>query len=103
MTMKLRTDVPVTLRLYIAGDGPAMQAALECRETVLLRFSAQYEIDIAVIDILADPQAAQSAGILAAPTLSDDTRSPPRRLVGDLSVLDRIVEHFDLQRTRTIS
>lgn len=101
MTMKLRTDVPLTLRLYIAGDGPAMQAALECREK-LLEFSDQ-KIDIAVIDILATPQAAQSAGVLATPTLSDDTRSPPRRLVGDLSALDRIVEHFDLQGTGTIS
>ncbi|MCG7507774.1 circadian clock KaiB family protein [Mesorhizobium retamae] len=101
MTMKLRTDVPPTLRLYIAGDGPAMQAALECREK-LLEFSDQ-KIDIAVIDILATPQAAQSAGVLATPTLSDDTRSPPRRLVGDLSALDRIVEHFDLQGTGTIS
>lgn len=102
MTMKLRTDVPLTLRLYIAGDSPAMQAALECREKLLLQFSDQ-KIDIAVIDILAAPQAAQSAGILATPTLSDDTRSPPRRLVGDLSVLDRIVEHFDLQGTGSIS
>lgn len=102
MTMKLRTDVPLTLRLYIAGDGPAMQVALECREKLLLQFSDQ-KIDIAVIDILATPQAAQSAGVLATPTLSDDTRSPPRRLVGDLSALDRIVEHFDLQGTGTIS
>ncbi|PLP56355.1 hypothetical protein CYK37_26515 [Mesorhizobium loti] len=93
--MELCADAPLRLHLYVAGDTPAMQAALDCREVLLRRLGAR--IEIAVVDILADPQAARSAGILAVPALSDDTQAPPRRLVGHLGVPDQVLEHFDLQ------
>lgn len=103
MTMKLRAEAPVRLRLYIAGDSPAMQDALACREVLLRRLAAQGEIEIAVIDILEDPEAARSAGILATPTLSDDTRSPPQRLAGDLGNPGHILDHFALHGTGAAS
>ncbi|MFE0018922.1 circadian clock KaiB family protein [Mesorhizobium sp. NPDC059054] len=94
MTRRLRADAPVRLQLYVAGDSPAMQTALECRHKILQRLRPQIEIE--VIDILEDRQAARSAGILAAPTLSDDTQSPPRRLVGYLGTPEDVLDHFNL-------
>nr|WP_244483545.1 circadian clock KaiB family protein [Mesorhizobium sp. 1M-11] len=61
---------------------------------ILQRLGSRIEIE--VIDILEDRHAARSAGILAAPTLSDDTQSPPRRLVGYLGAPEDVLGHFDL-------
>lgn len=94
MTRRLRADAPVRLQLYIAGDGPAMREALDCREALLQRLGAHIEIE--VIDLLEDRQPARSAGILAAPTLSDDTQSPPQRLVGYLGTPEDVLDHFEL-------
>ena len=52
------------------------------------------QIDIEIIDILARPELAEAAGILATPTLSDDSTIPPRRLVGDISELDQVLSFF---------
>lgn len=95
MTLRPRVNAPVRLRLYVAGDNPSMQDSLECRDMLLRRLGAQ--IEIAVVDIVEDPEAARSAGILAAPTLSDDTQSPPRRLVGYLGAPEEILDYFDLR------
>lgn len=98
MTRDLRAEasISIKLRLYIAGDTPAMLAALACREVLLRQTTG---LEIAVIDIVEDPQTARSAGILAAPTLSYETEASLRRLVGDLGDPDDILKHFDLSGT----
>lgn len=52
------------------------------------------QIDIEIIDILARPELAEAAGILATPTLSDDSTNPPRRLVGDINDADQVLSFF---------
>jgi circadian clock protein KaiB len=80
------------LRLYLAGDAPGARRALEGRKRIIEAMSQG--VDIEIIDILARPAEAEIAGILATPTLSDETVTPPRRLVGDISNTAQVLEYF---------
>ena len=84
------------LRLYIAGETPAtFRARAHCRA---LR-DAVSGIEIEEIDVLTQPACAESAGILATPTLSDDAFAPPRRIVGDLGDLGRVTQFLGIERS----
>lgn len=53
-----------------------------------------WKIDI--IDVLAKPELAEQAGILATPTLSYEHATRPRRIVGDLSDTRRVLEFLGI-------
>lgn len=80
------------LLLYVAGTSPSAQRALENRQRLLDATGG--ELAVEVIDILARPAEAEAAGILATPTLSDDSCSPARRLIGDLGDIDQVLAFF---------
>ncbi|WP_034851022.1 circadian clock KaiB family protein [Inquilinus limosus] len=84
------------LRLYVAGQTPGARRALEGRQRLIDAMAGQVEIEI--VDILADRSAAETAGILATPTLSDESSRPPRRLIGDLGDVDQVLDFFGLKR-----
>ena len=69
------------LRLYLAGGTLGARRALESRDRLIDATGGMLQIE--VVDILRHPEEAERAGILATPTLSDDSVSPPRRLIGD--------------------
>ncbi len=85
------------LRLYVASDSPGGQRALESRLRLLDALGDSTEIEI--IDILAHPDVVESAGILATPTLSDESTTPPRRLIGDISDLAQVIDFFGYRKT----
>jgi circadian clock protein KaiB len=86
------------LRLYIAGETPAtFRARAHCRA---LRDAAA-QLDIVEIDVLTQPACAEAAGILATPTLSDETLAPPRRIVGDLGDVGRVLQFLGIERSVT--
>lgn len=71
--------------LYVAGDGLRSRAAIDtftamCEE----RLAGRHEL--VVIDVLVDPERAESAKILATPTLLRREPSPSVRIIGDLSL-----------------
>jgi circadian clock protein KaiB len=80
------------LKLYIAGETPSARRALDNRARLLE--AANGGLEIAVVDILADPAEAESAGILATPTLSDESVTPPRRLVGDIGDVAQVLDYL---------
>lgn len=51
-----------------------------------------------IIDVLAEPELAEQAGILATPTLSYEHAGRPRRIVGDLSDTKRILEFLGFKQ-----
>ena len=51
---------------------------------------------IEIIDVLASPELAEQAGILATPTLSYEHSTRPRRIVGDLSDTRRVLEFLGI-------
>lgn len=84
------------LRLYVAGDTAGARRALEARLRLIDELGGKVVIEI--IDILEQPDAAEKAGILATPVLSDESRSPPRRLVGDISDVAQVLDFFGYRR-----
>ena len=72
------------LQLYIAGNSTSSRRA----EQNLDRLRALLKTDtwtVEVIDVLANPERAEQAAILATPTLSYEHSGRARRIVGDLS------------------
>jgi circadian clock protein KaiB len=86
-----------SLRLYIAGNTPSSLRAQENLSRLRARMKPHASSDVKVIDVLADPQLAEEAGILATPTLSYEHPVRTRRVVGDLGDTLKILEFLGIQ------
>lgn len=84
------------LRLYIAGNSAISRRAEQnlLHLQTLLKPGAW---EVHVIDVLAKPELAERAGILATPTLSYEHPVRPRRIIGDLSDMKRVVEFLGIE------
>lgn len=88
------------LRLYVAGEtAGTIRARNQCR---ILERRAAEGLRIEEIDVLRSPALAESAGILATPTLSDDDHIPPRRIVGDLGDVERVLDFFCIDSRKDV-
>jgi circadian clock protein KaiB len=87
---------PLLLMLYVAGKTPNAQRALEDRQRLIAATGG--DLAIHIIDILVQPDKAEAAGILATPTLSDESCEPARRLIGDLGNVDQVLDYFGYRR-----
>ena len=84
------------LRLYTAGQTPKSLAAIRNLKKVCEEhLPGQYEIE--VIDLLQNPRLAKDHQIVAIPTLVRKLPDPIRKIVGDLSVVDRTLVGLDLR------
>jgi circadian clock protein KaiB len=84
------------LRLYVAGQTPKSITALAnlkmiCEE----HLSGRYQIE--VIDLLEQPQLAAGDQILAVPTLVRRLPEPLKRIIGNLSNMERVLVGLDLR------
>lgn len=103
--VKKPTEAPrevVTLRLYVAGQTPKSLTAIAnlkriCDEHLS---SKNEEIEIQVIDLLTNPQLAVKDQIVAIPTLIRSLPSPVKRIIGDLSNMERVLVGLDIQTTK---
>jgi circadian clock protein KaiB len=91
-----KRDAPLVLRLFIAGGTGSSARALENKARLLAALKDGIEIE--VVDVISNPADAEAAGILATPTLSDDSVIPPRRIIGDLSDVEQIIDFFGCRR-----
>jgi circadian clock protein KaiB len=85
------------LRLYIAGDTPASQKARENLQR--LREHHSLPVETVVIDILREPALADSARILATPTLIYEHPVRAKRIIGDLGDIERVSEFLGLRQS----
>ena len=90
------------LRLYVAGQGAVSQRAVEdlrrlCKEAL----GGACELE--VVDVLAQPEAAEAANILALPTVVRERPLPARRVIGDLGDRERVLEGLDLHVARDVA
>ena len=84
------------LRLYVTGMTlRSTQAFASIKALCEQRLKGRYELE--VIDIYQHPQLAIDEQIIAVPTLVKELPAPLRRLVGDLSNLDRVLLGLDLR------
>lgn len=92
---KSANERSIHLRLYVAGQTPKSLAALSNLKRICTEhLSGNYTVE--VIDLIKNPQLAQSDQILAIPTLVRNLPKPIRKIIGDLSNADRVVIGLNL-------
>lgn len=75
----------IVLQLFIAGRNARAEQAIATLRHIRERDLAAYQVEIEIVDVLADPQQAEERRILATPTLIKLEPAPQRRIVGDLA------------------
>ncbi|HEX6350544.1 MAG TPA: circadian clock KaiB family protein [Candidatus Dormibacteraeota bacterium] len=70
------------LKLYVSGELPRSVTAIRRLREIC---AGRDDCDVEVIDVLAHPEVAEAAQILATPTLVREIPLPPQRILGDLS------------------
>ncbi len=82
------------LELYIVGHARNSQIAV-----ANLRRLCEHELlgkcELHIVDILENPEAAEAANIVATPTLIRRAPLPVRRIVGDLSLTETVLDTLD--------
>jgi circadian clock protein KaiB len=87
------------LRLYVAGMTSRSRAAIENVRTVCEQhLHGRYELE--VVDIYQQPTLAKGEQIIAAPTLIKKLPLPLRRVIGDMSSIERLLVGLDLRTAR---
>ena len=83
------------LRLFLAGDGPRSHQAIDNLHR--LRAELALDAEIAVVDVLREPEVADAERILTTPTLIRVRPAPPLRVTGDLSDRAIVIQALTLQ------
>ncbi len=89
-------EKPWVLRLYTAGQTPKSVAAYEnLKRLCEQHLPGRYEIE--VVDLVRNPRLAKEDQILAIPTLVRKLPNPLRKVIGDLSDVDRTLVGLQLR------
>jgi circadian clock protein KaiB len=87
------------LRLYVAGTTPYSVSAIANIKKICEEYlKGRYELE--VIDLYQNPTLAKGEQIIAAPTLIKKLPLPLHRIIGDLSVVDRVLVGLDLRKAK---
>src|SRR6476646_878067 len=87
------------LRLYIAGQTPnSIVAIANLKKMCEDQLRGKYRIE--VIDLLKKPQLAKGDQIIAIPTLVRRLPAPVKKIVGNLSKIERALVGLDILRPR---
>ncbi|MBD3232899.1 MAG: circadian clock protein KaiB [candidate division Zixibacteria bacterium] len=87
----------VILKLYVTGKTPKSESAItNLRYLCEKQLDGEYEIRI--IDVLERPQLAENEKIIATPTLIRELPPPIRKIIGDLTDIEKVLLGLDLQR-----
>jgi len=84
------------LRLYVAGQTPkSIRAFANLKALCEEHLKGSYQIE--VVDLLEHPQLARGDQIVAIPTLVRQLPPPVRKIIGDLSITERVLVGLDVQ------
>lgn len=84
------------LKLYVAGQSPKSIAAFKNLKKICdTHLKGKYKIKI--IDLLVNPHLGKGDQILAIPTLIRQLPEPVKKIIGDLSNVDRVLIGLDIQ------
>jgi circadian clock protein KaiB len=93
---KPAADTEYVLRLFVSGFTPRSQRAIGNLQRICERcLAGRYRIE--VIDLYKSPGLAHDEQIIATPTLLRLLPLPRRRIIGDLSQLDKVLHALDIQ------
>ena len=84
------------IRLYVSGDTTISRKARENLMRLCEGFPSN-GVTAQVIDVTAEPGAAEEARILATPTLVYEHPIRPKRIIGDLSDMKRVLEFLGIE------
>lgn len=88
-------NAPWKLRLYVAGQtSKSITAFANLKKICDQHLRGQYHIEI--IDLLKNPTLAKGDQILAIPTLVRHLPEPVRKIIGDLSNIERVLVGLDI-------
>jgi len=82
-------------KLYIAGQSPRSRAAIHNIQRLIDEKLAD-RCDLDIVDVNEHPQQAEDDRILATPTLVKEGPPPRRRIIGDLSRTDKVLDALDI-------
>jgi circadian clock protein KaiB len=95
MSRKTESIPPKKLVLYVAGQTPKSTAAIKNLQRICAEHApGQYNIE--VIDLKKHPQLARQHEIVAIPTLVRELPVPVRRIIGDLSNVEKVLVHLEI-------
>jgi len=84
------------LRLYVAGQTPKSIAAIANLKKICEKhLPGRYEIE--VVDLIKDPAQARRHQIVAIPTLIRQLPEPLKRIIGDLSNVEKVLVGLDIR------
>jgi circadian clock protein KaiB len=83
------------MRLYIAGQTTRSVAAIANLRRIC-DVHVQERFTIEVIDLMRNPELARDDQIVAIPTLVRKLPEPARRIIGDLSAMDKVLQALEL-------
>jgi len=84
------------LKLYITGQSPRSEQAIANLRRLCER-ELEGRCELSIIDVLERPQLAEAEKVLATPTLVKEMPPPTRRIVGDLSDVDKVLAALGLE------
>lgn len=85
------------LRLYVTGMTPqSAQAIANIKKICEEHLYGHYELE--VVDLYQNPQLVKGEQIIAAPTLIKKLPLPLRRIIGNMSDIERVLVGLDLQK-----
>ena len=87
-------DPPLSLRLYVSGQ--ALNSRTAIRNLKALRDALKDAAEVEVVDVREHPDLAEADRILATPTLVRRSPQPVRKIIGDLSDVERVVTGLEL-------
>jgi len=91
-----RDRAKYVLRLYVTGMTPkSTQAIVNVQKLCEKHLAGRYKLK--VIDIYQQPKLAKGEQIIATPTLIKKLPLPLRRLIGDMSDMERFLVGIDLK------
>jgi circadian clock protein KaiB len=94
--LRARRKTKIVLRLYVAGGtGTSMRALANLRAICNDYLRGRYKLE--VIDVYLDAEALRRDQIVAVPTLVKLAPLPTRRIVGDLSNLNRVLTALNVK------
>jgi circadian clock protein KaiB len=84
------------LRLYVTGTTPkSLRAIANLKKICEEHLKGRYDLE--VIDLYQHPVRAEGEDIIAVPTLVKQLPVPLRRLIGDMSDVERVLVGLDLR------
>ncbi len=86
---RTETGRGVLLKLFVTGRTPSAMRARSALQK-LIEMQNRADLHLQVIDVLADPEAAVADNVFATPTLIKTGEGEERRLIGDLSSVEKI-------------